>query len=105
MADHNDLKTSADRLREFGNDSQRVQATMQEETAVAIHRVAEAVEALVEDEDEDVPVVEELKQMQGRLAVLEEHEEISGYAAEDYVGTAITNISAAVADLQQATDE
>ena len=45
MADRSDLKREPDQLREYGNGPERIQATMQAEIAVALHRVAEAIEA------------------------------------------------------------
>lgn len=44
MAPKDRLNYTADRLREGGADEQAVQATMQEETAIAIHRTADALE-------------------------------------------------------------
>lgn len=49
MASQDDLQYTADQLRDWSGGEEKVQATMQEETAIALHRVAEAIEELTEE--------------------------------------------------------
>ena len=53
MADRGDLRYTADRCRDFGRSPDSTRNTMLEEIAVALHRVAEAIEDQDDQDDQD----------------------------------------------------